>query len=57
MKKYYIGTIVVTLAILAVGYFLSSAARFHDILGVICGIWIGYVAACVHRWYYVKKSN
>ncbi len=57
MKKYYIGTIAVTLVILAVGYFLASAATFHDIFSVICGIWIGYVAACVHSWYYAKKSK
>ena len=57
MKKYYIGTIAVTLVILAVGYFFASAATFHDILLVICGIWIGYVAACVHHWYYAKKSK
>ncbi len=55
MKKYYIGTIAVTLVILAVGYFLASAATFHDIFSVICGIWIGYVAARVHNWYYAKK--
>ncbi len=54
MKKYYIGTIVVTLGILIIGYLLASAATFHDIVSVICGIWIGYVAACVHRWYYAK---
>ena len=54
MKKYYIGTIVVTIVILAVGYFFAPA-MFHDILSVVCGIWIGYVASCVHRWYYAKK--
>ena len=57
MKKYYIGTIAITLVILAVGYFLASAVTFHDIFSVICGIWIGYVAACAHHWYYAKKSK
>jgi glycopeptide antibiotics resistance protein len=55
MKKYFIGTIAVTLAILAVGYFLASATTFHDIFSVICGIWIGYVASYVHHYYYAKK--
>jgi len=57
MKKYYTGTVVVTFVILVVGYFFASAVTFHDILSVVCGIWIGYLAACVHNWYYTKKSK